>query len=394
MQHYRGPVRSITLDVTESCPLRCDYCFTAGKTARRMSLETARQAIDWLIAQAQDRYLSVTFWGGEPLANLPLIKEVVAYAKKEGAKHGKTFSFDMTTNGVLLKEETLAYLKSENINFMVSVDGTQEAQDAHRKFVSGRGSFDIVDKNLALAVQYFPGLTIRVTLTPDQLHHLPADLLYFREKHGIWRFHWNPVFEDPGWNEETLARMEAVNWRLAEWAITELAAGRRIHLKPFVYDPRDTGRRKQHPEENYSCGAGTIYMAVTTQGSLYPCHRFHKMLGQDESKDPVALGNLHEGIIHQDWLATFHDFPLDWEARRPPECTDCIAYKLRKCNGGCMAANYDSCGSIYQLPESECRWNQNTAEISMYLYTQLRDYPIYRQLWLGEPIKNPEHGRK
>ena len=142
-------VKALCLHICHDCNLRCRYCFAdegAYHNVREMmSLETAKAAIDFLIRESGGRkVLEVDFFGGEPLMNLGVIKETVAYAKAEAAKRGKRFLFTTTTNGLLLDDDAIAFLNAEMENVVLSLDGRKEVHDAVRKTVSGKGSFDAV----------------------------------------------------------------------------------------------------------------------------------------------------------------------------------------------------------------------------------------------------------
>ena len=151
-------VKALCLHICHDCNLRCRYCFAdeGAYHSRRefMSLETAKKAIDFLIANSGDRrVLETDFFGGEPLMNFDVVKETVYYAKAEAAKRGKEFRFTLTTNGLLLKDEIAEFLNREMDNVVLSLDGRKEVHDAVRKTANGKGSFDLVIENLKNFVQ-------------------------------------------------------------------------------------------------------------------------------------------------------------------------------------------------------------------------------------------------
>ncbi|MEY2632500.1 MAG: hypothetical protein RIR00_1154, partial [Pseudomonadota bacterium] len=165
------PVRTVALLITQKCNFRCTYCYGDGGSyggGGLMKKDTAFRTIDWLIGQSGDEpKLTVTFFGGEPLLNFKLLKEVVAYARSEGAKVGKTFGFTVTTNGSLLTDEVLAYFKENDVAPVVSMDGPKEINDAQRPDTKGKGTYEQIVPRVRKMLQIFPETSVRATLVGD-----------------------------------------------------------------------------------------------------------------------------------------------------------------------------------------------------------------------------------
>ena len=150
----KSTVKALCLHVAHTCNLNCEYCFASqgkyNKSASRgkpalMSFEVGRQAIDFLIENSPGRRnLEVDFFGGEPLMNWEVVKEIVAYARSVEKEAGKNFRFTLTTNGVLLDDEVTDFLNREMHNVVLSLDGRREVHDRFRKTYAGEGSYDTV----------------------------------------------------------------------------------------------------------------------------------------------------------------------------------------------------------------------------------------------------------
>ena len=144
-----APVKSMCLNVAHDCNLRCEYCFAAkgdfGCGRKLMPLEVGKKAIDFLIEHSKGRRnLELDFFGGEPLMNFKVVKQIVEYARSQEEKHNKKFRFTLTTNGVLLNDEVMEFCNKEMGNVVLSIDGRKEVHDFMRPFRKGAGSYDLI----------------------------------------------------------------------------------------------------------------------------------------------------------------------------------------------------------------------------------------------------------
>lgn len=143
-------VKALCLHVSHDCNLRCKYCFASTGdfgTGKRMTMdvETAKKAIDFVIAKSGNRRnIEVDFFGGEPLMAMDTVKATVEYARSIEKEHNKCFRFTITTNGVLLDDENIAYINREMSNAVLSLDGRKEVNDDLRPTVNGKGSYDVI----------------------------------------------------------------------------------------------------------------------------------------------------------------------------------------------------------------------------------------------------------
>ena len=142
-------VKALCLHIAHDCNLACKYCFAEegeyhGRRAM-MSFEVGKKALDFLVANSGSRVnLEVDFFGGEPLMNWDVVKQLVEYGRSLEESNHKKFRFTLTTNGVLLNDEIMEYLNKEMSNVVLSLDGRKEVNDRMRPFRTGKGSYDLI----------------------------------------------------------------------------------------------------------------------------------------------------------------------------------------------------------------------------------------------------------
>ncbi len=340
-------VKALCLHVAHTCNLNCSYCFASqgkyhGERAL-MSLEVGKRAIDFLIENSGTRHnLEVDFFGGEPLMNWEVVKQIVAYARSVEKQHNKNFRFTLTTNGMLINDEVIEFANREMSNVVLSLDGRREVHDATRVDYAGRGSYDrIVPKFQKLvAARGGKGYYMRGTFThrnPD----FTKDVLHMADL-GFTELSMEPVVaapDDP--MALTPADIEIVKQQyelLATEMLRRERAGKPITFYHYMIDltagpciyKRISG-----------CGSGTEYMAVTPWGDLYPCHQF-------VGEEAYRLGNIWDGVTNRELREEFRAC----NAYARPECADCWA-KLY-CSGGCAANAYHASGSIRGVYKPGC----------------------------------------
>ena len=142
-------VKALCLHIAHDCNLACKYCFAEegeyhGRRAM-MSFEVGKKALDFLVANSGSRVnLEVDFFGGEPLMNWDVVKQLVEYGRSLEEPNHKKFRFTLTTNGVLLNDEIMEYLNKEMSNVVLSLDGRKEVNDRMRPFRTRKGSYDLI----------------------------------------------------------------------------------------------------------------------------------------------------------------------------------------------------------------------------------------------------------
>lgn len=343
----QGVVKAICLHVAHDCNLACKYCF-AGKgeydgPKGLMSLETGKRALDFLIEQSGTRRnLEVDFFGGEPLMNFDVVKQIVAYARSIEKEKNKNFRFTLTTNGMLVDDDVIEFANKECHNVVLSLDGRKEVHDHLRKTVSGKGSYDIIVPKFQEFVKKRgnKGYYVRGTYTHNNTD-FTNDIFHMADL-GFTELSMEPVVcspEDPyALTYDDLPVLFEQYEILAKEMLKREKEGRPLTFYHYMIDL--TGGPCIYKRIS-GCGSGTEYMAVTPWGELYPCHQF---VGDPK----YSLGNIYEGVTN---TAIQDEFKL-CNAYARPNCKDCWA-KLY-CSGGCAANAYHATGSITGIYEYGC----------------------------------------
>ena len=334
-----GVVKALCLHIAHTCNLNCSYCFASqgkynGERAV-MSFEVGKRALDFLVENSGTRRnLEVDFFGGEPLMNFQVVKDLVAYARSIEKEKGKNFRFTLTTNGLLIDDDVIEFANRECHNVVLSLDGRKEIHDRFRVDYAGNGSFDrIVPKFQKLVAERGgKGYYMRGTFThanPDFLKDIQTMLDL-----GFTELSMEPVVcaaGDPAeLNDEDMVIVKEQYEKLAELMLQRDKEG-----KPFTFYHYmiDLSGGPCIYKRISGCGSGTEYMAVTPWGDLYPCHQF---VGEEAYK----LGDVWNGVTNDALREEFRAC----NAYARPECKDCWA-KLY-CSGGCAANAFHATGSI------------------------------------------------
>ncbi|MBP5308013.1 MAG: thioether cross-link-forming SCIFF peptide maturase [Clostridia bacterium] len=358
-------LKALCLHICHDCNMRCAYCFASEGTYKgerqMMSFEVAKTAVDFLIANSGDRkILETDFFGGEPLMNLDVIKKTVAYARDEGKKHGKTFLFTLTTNGVLLNEETAKWLNDEMENVVMSLDGRKEVNDAIRKTVNGKGSFDYIIENFKRFVKLRGDKSyyVRGTFTNKNLD-FGKDVEFIADL-GFKEISVEPVVLPKGHPlaipDEALPAIREEYRRLSKEYLKRKKEGRGFNFFHFVVDIEGGPCLSKRVN---ACGAGNEYLSVTPKGDLYPCHQF--------SDNPdFLMGNVFDGRINGEIRGIFKNSSLFTREK----CDGCFA--RYHCSGGCAANNYNFNGNVNKPYEPTCEMMRSRLECALHVLAETR----------------------
>ena len=358
-------VKALCLHVAHTCNLNCAYCFAsqgryAGERAV-MSFETGKRALDFLIENSGTRRnLEVDFFGGEPLMNWEVVKQLVQYARSVEQEKGKNFRFTLTTNGMLIDDEVIDFANREMSNVVLSLDGRKEVHDRFRVDYAGNGSWERIVPKFKKLVEARGGKNyyMRGTFThynPDFVKDIRAMLDL-----GFTELSMEPVVCDP--HDPSALTEEDLKIVMQQYEeLAELMIERRKEGRPFVFYHYmiDLSGGPCIYKRISGCGSGTEYMAVTPWGDLYPCHQF---VG-DES---FRLGDIWHGVDNYAMQEQFKQCNV----YAHPECKDCWA-KLY-CSGGCAANAYHATGSITGVYESGCRLFRKRMECAIFLEAKKR----------------------
>ena len=355
-----GVIKALCLHVAHTCNLNCSYCFASqGKyhgDRAIMSYEVGKRALDFLVENSGTRRnLEVDFFGGEPLMNFGVVKDLVAYARSIEKEKNKNFRFTLTTNGLNITDEVIDFANKEMSNVVLSLDGRKEVHDRFRVDLAGRGSYDRIVPLFQKFVEKRGGQNyyMRGTFThynPDFLNDIKAMLDL-----GFTEISMEPVVcaeNDP--SALTAEDREIVKKQYEDLA--KLMIERRNAGKPFTFYHYmiDLKGGPCIYKRVSGCGSGTEYMAVTPWGDLYPCHQF---VGEEKFR----LGSVFEGVTN---LEKQNEFAACNVYARE-ECADCWA-KLY-CAGGCAANAYHATGSVNGVYKSGCELFKKRIECAIML---------------------------
>lgn len=363
----RGELKAMCLNVAHDCNLRCRYCFAAtgeyhlGRAL--MPLSVGRAALDFLVARSGRRQnLEVDFFGGEPLMNFEVVKAIVAYGRELEKKHGKTFRFTLTTNGVGITPEVIEFANKELHNVVISLDGRKEVHDALRVTRTGSGSFDLVlpkAKALGLSRQNLgKDYYIRGTFTRSNLD-FSKDVEFLADQ-GFEQISIEPVVlpdSDPAAiRNEDLPKVFEEYDRLARIVYERRKEGRWFNFFHFMVDLENGPCLAKRMT---GCGAGSEYVAVTPQGDIYPCHQFVGNL-------PYRMGNVLTGDFDASIQKKFSDNTI----AKKPDCRNCWAKYF--CCGGCAANAQNFSGDIAKPYAIACAMQKKRLECAIGLYIKER----------------------
>lgn len=354
---YSGIIKSMCLNVSHLCNLRCEYCFADGGTyngaAENMSLDVALKAIDMIVSKSANRHnLEVDFFGGEPLLNFDVVKKTVEYARSIEKAHNKNFRFTITTNAMLLNDEIIDFFNKEMYNVVVSIDGRRSVHDCVRKTASGKGSFDTAIKNALRFKQLRKGqYYIRGTYTALN-KDFSKDVLFLNDL-GFDQLSIEPVVLPENHRlaikKEDIEQLKAEYDKLAE-AYVERRKGEKwfnfFHFMLDIYNGPCESKRL------VGCGAGNDYVAVAPNGNIYPCHQF------DGEKDYV-IGNVLDGTFNTEIPKFFAENNL----LKKDKCRNCWAKYY--CSGGCAANAIKYGGGINKPYELSCELMRKRIECAI-----------------------------
>ncbi len=351
-------VKALCLHIAHDCNLACRYCFAEegeyhGRRAL-MSYEVGRKALDFLIRNSGARkHLEVDFFGGEPLMNWEVVKQLVAYGREQEKLHNKQFRFTLTTNGVLLNDEVMEFANREMSNVVLSIDGRKEVNDRMRPFRKGAGSYDlIVPKFQKLAEQrHQTDYYVRGTFTHFN-KDFAEDVKHLSEL-GFEQISVEPVVAAPteeyAFKDEDLPELLAQYDELAKYIIERRKSGKWINFFHFMIDL--SGGPCVYKRLS-GCGSGTEYLAVTPWGDLYPCHQF---VGNEK----FLMGNVEEGVTNIELREEFRKCNVYSKTK----CKNCFAKFY--CSGGCAANAYNFHGDIHDVYEVGCELQKKRVECAI-----------------------------
>ncbi|OEH84570.1 thioether cross-link-forming SCIFF peptide maturase [Desulfuribacillus stibiiarsenatis] len=353
-------IKAMCLHIAHDCNLRCKYCFAAsghfGGNRTMIDVETGKAAIDFLIEHSKGRqHIEIDFFGGEPLMNMEVVKELVDYAKQQEKQHHKIFKLTLTTNGLLLNEEIRDYLNEQGISLVLSLDGRKEINDKMRHTLDGESCYDVIVPNLKETVKgrNHDNYYLRGTYTSENLD-FAADVLHMRDL-GFEYISVEPVVAPENLSyaltEEHVDTIRNEYRKLADEYIASKGTNREFSFFHFDVDLENgpcVAKRLS------GCGAGHHYVAVTPEGDIYPCHQF---VGRQE----FLLGNVTEGITQHQLIEQFKNNNVYTKVK----CRECWARYM--CAGGCHANAYAFNQDLLEPYETTCAITKDRLETALYI---------------------------
>jgi len=352
-----SPVKAMCLNIAHDCQLRCKYCFAStgdfGKGRKLMSFETGKHAIDFLLENSGDRpNLELDFFGGEPLMNFGVVKQVVEYARSREKEYNKKFRFTITTNGLLLDDEKIEFINREMSNVVLSIDGRKEVNDFFRVLPNGQGCYDMILPKYQKLVagrgdkEYY----VRGTFTNKNLDF--SDDVFALNEAGFDQISIEPVVGDDDIYALTEKDLPAVFAEYEKLALRILENEKKGNKFNFFHFMLDLDQGPCAIKRLRGCGCGNDYVAITPDGDIFPCHQF---VGIDEYK----MGNIDEGTFNQEMKADF----AKAHVYSKPDCRECWAKFY--CSGGCNANNYQYMGDIRSAHKISCQLEKKRLECAI-----------------------------
>jgi len=350
-------IYSINLYVTEDCNLRCSYCFVKRKRTY-LSLETGKQTIDYLLNQPNlEKPIRISFFGGEPLLRFELIKKLVLYAEKKASQFNKKVHFGIVTNGILVSDKILSFLKKHNFHLKLSIDGDKISHDMYRKTRNGSGTFIKIKKKLEKIKNYFPYPSVRATVMPETSKYLLENLEFFI-KEGFRRIGLYPALE-ANWTKKYFSILEKQLNLAADLYIKLFKENQRILILPLQNTIGIIANKKP-----LICGAGKHFVGISPQGEIFPCHRFFAY-----SKS-FPLGNVWKGITNKRKREGF--LKLNPATVKVEKCKNCSLAKWG-CFVGCYALNYEINKSLINPHENYCKFQHLIFPIAKRIIKEIHD---------------------
>lgn len=351
-------VKALCLNIAHSCNMKCTYCFASqgdfGLKPSLMSQTTGRQALDFLVKASGDiRNVEVDFFGGEPLLNFDVVKELVEYGRKLEQETGKNINFTLTTNTLLLNNEIMDFIIANNISVVLSLDGRPEINDRNRVLNDGSGSYEQVVNNIKKMVSRNPvSYYVRGTFTRDNLD-FSQDLVHIIDL-GFDCLSLEPAVgpdKEFSVKEEDLPQVLKEYERLTEVLYDYHLKGQDVH---FFHYNLNLQKGPCLAKRQTGCGAGVEYLVITPEGDIYPCHQF---VGHRD----FYMGNIADMAVDSEIRSAFAQNTM----LAKEECRVCWARNF--CGGGCHANNYKANGSIKIPHKVSCSMHKKRIEGAIFL---------------------------
>ncbi len=348
-----------TLSLTHSCNLACRYCYAGQAFKQHMSLDTAQKAVNFAIRiTPPGEKIDFSFFGGEPFLCFEQMQAITAYIRERTQETDRPVRLSITSNGTILTQPMLDFLKAEQIDLCISIDGPPHVHDLNRCYANGRGSFGDVAANLQKAMTQLDTVQVNAVFGPETIASL-AETVDFLIGLGVSAVHLNPDI-GADWNGSSSDQLQDAFGRIADYYIECYQQGQEIAIN--VIDSKIVLFLKDGYGLEDMCGMGETQWAFAPSGNIYPCERF---IGEDDV-DSLRLGNLHSGLdrIRQCVL-------LQRKGNRNKVCQECEI--KRYCMNWCGCTNYYMTGRIDLAGSLLCRMEKAAIEAARHVTTTLSE---------------------
>lgn len=370
-------IKSITFVVTEQCNLRCTYCYQHNKNNKKMDINTAKQAVDFILdAHKVNEYYNTNiskgvildFIGGEPLLEIDVIDFIVDYFKKRTFELShpwfENYFINITTNGTLYDNDKVLKFLNKNkgrVSVGITIDGNKELHDSCRIFPDGTGSYDVVEKNVKKWIELEESPQTKITLCPNNIKYT-SEAIKSVFNLGIRCASTNCVFEK-GWTIEHARILFKEMKKLGDY-ILDNDMYKKYYCSLFDEYIGDIEKNNS----NY-CGGNGDMLAISPDGKLYPCIRFMKYsLKYQQEK---SIGDIWNGINTKDrWLIRLKN--IDRESQivfdDNKKCQKC---KISSGCSHCTGYNYDYFGDPNHKATFICDMHKARVLANVYFWNKL-----------------------
>jgi len=351
----------ISLSVTHDCNLRCKYCYAGEKFNQSMDIETAKKIVDFsFIITPKDQEINFSFFGGEPLLQLPLIKEVIAYIESKSYVNPLTYS--ITTNGTIINDEIIDFVNDKHIKLCISIDGSEHIHDKNRVDKNGHGSLQSIMQNMKRISNELNYYQVNAVYGPETIEYLDETVKFFI-KNNIRNIHLNPDILAT-WKEESFPKITEMYGKVGSIYIDAYKNNKEIAIN--LLDSKIILFFKGGYESKDKCGMGETEFGFAPSGNVYPCER---LIGNDTNKE-MMMGNIHTGIN-----------PLmrctigKKRGNSNEECVNCPVQKY--CMNWCGCTNYNMTGSSDKVDAMLCHSERSAISVAKYVFEALQNNQIF-----------------
>lgn len=331
------------IHLTERCNLNCKYCYEKKKNTD-ISFEDIKRLVDYEIGR-KEKYSTIVFYGGEPLLQKNIIKDTINYINSQKSK--TEFYYGITTNGTLLDDDFIKYMKENNfINIGYSIDGMKETQDLNRLTIDGKETFDIVEENAKKLLKTFNSAVAMSVITKNNLKQLSENIEYLIE---IGFKYINLLFDYlQDWQDDDLEEIRKQYNQIAEIYANKIL--KEYDVEILLIDEKIKTYVKDEYNCNEDCKFGMKTINVGTDGNFYPCMQF-------VNDKKYIIGNCKDGIDEKARENLINSAKKEYEI-----CKNCTIRK--RCKHTCGCRNYILTNDINELSPIICETERIIIEAS------------------------------